>query len=96
MLLAGNGNDHLYGGIGDDVLQGGSGSDYFNCGPGLDIVIDYNPKQNDLVTVDCEMGVTTNKIPDMPGHGVDKSTQKYKSGYDCGYSELSVNCYISQ
>jgi Ca2+-binding RTX toxin-like protein len=55
MLIAGNGNDHLYGGIGDDVLQGGSGSDYFNCGAGLDVVIDYNPKQNDLVTVDCDI-----------------------------------------
>jgi Ca2+-binding RTX toxin-like protein len=54
LLVGGPGNNRLYGNTGDDILQGGPGADYFDCGDGLDTVIDYNPSQGDVVSVDCE------------------------------------------
>jgi hypothetical protein len=38
LIVAGAGNDHMFGDFGDDVLVGGPGADYFSCGDGMDIV----------------------------------------------------------
>ena len=63
ILDGGNGNDHLYGNDADDILKGGKGSDYFNCGAGIDTVIDYDISENDVATADCEIGISSSRIP---------------------------------
>jgi Ca2+-binding RTX toxin-like protein len=54
-LIAGRaGDDRLFGADGNDVLEGDKGADYFNCGDGIDIVLDFNPTEGDIITIDCE------------------------------------------
>ena len=54
-LIAGRaGDDRLFGAEGNDVLEGDKGGDYFNCGDGIDIVLDFNPAEGDIITIDCE------------------------------------------
>ncbi len=50
----GKGDDHLYGGSGNDVLVGGPGHDVFDCGEGIDQILDFNPKEDTLIT-NCEI-----------------------------------------
>lgn len=49
-----DGNDELYGDFGEDVLEGGRDADYFDCGENHDIVLDYNPKDGDILANNCE------------------------------------------
>jgi hypothetical protein len=51
-LLAGLGNDVLYGGAGNDVLDGGPGRDEITCGSGRDTVVASRP--TDHIQFDCE------------------------------------------
>jgi Ca2+-binding RTX toxin-like protein len=54
-LIAGRaGDDRLFGAEGNDVLEGDKGGDFFNCGDGIDIVLDFNPAEGDIITIDCE------------------------------------------
>jgi RTX calcium-binding nonapeptide repeat (4 copies) len=39
---------------GNDVLEGGKGADYFDCGEGIDIVLDFEPANEDIIKNDCE------------------------------------------
>lgn len=55
LLVGGKGDDHIVSSSGDDVLIGGDGADYFECGSGLNTVVDFNPKQGDLVSNGCEI-----------------------------------------
>ena len=51
-LIAGRaGDDRLEG---NDALEGDSGADYFNCGDEIDIVLDFEPADGDIITIDCE------------------------------------------
>ena len=49
-----NGADELYGDNGNDVIKGGSGPDYFDCGLDRDTVLDYHPKEGDIISQTCE------------------------------------------
>ena len=49
-----DGNDELYGDFGEDLLEGGRGADYFDCGENYDIVLDYNPRDGDILANNCE------------------------------------------
>ena len=53
-LSGGDNNDELYGDFGEDILEGGRGADYFDCGENYDIVLDYNPRQGDILANNCE------------------------------------------
>lgn len=53
-ILGGNGKDELYGNEGNDVLKGGYGPDFFDCGSEIDIVLDYNAREGDTVSGNCE------------------------------------------
>lgn len=35
-----------------DVLEGGEGADYFDCGDGIDIVMDFEPANGDIISVE--------------------------------------------
>ncbi len=48
MLDGGDGNDQLIGGIHHDVMSGGPGMDTFSCSGKDDIVIDFNPNEDNL------------------------------------------------
>ena len=53
-LSGADGNDELYGDFGEDQLEGGRNADYFDCGENHDIVLDYNPKEGDILANNCE------------------------------------------
>ena len=53
-LYGGKGDDHLYGSADSDVLFGGPGHDVFDCGEGVDLVRDFDPKE-DTATSNCEV-----------------------------------------
>lgn len=53
-LSGDDGNDELYGDYGSDILKGGKGADFFSCGEDFDMVIDFDSKQGDSHTDDCE------------------------------------------
>ena len=53
LLDGGQGNDNLYGQSGNEVFIGGSNKDYFDCNEGIDIVLDFNQKE-DTANVNCE------------------------------------------
>jgi hypothetical protein len=53
-LYGGKGDDHLYGSADSDVLIGGSGHDVFDCGEGVDLVRDFDPKE-DTTGTNCEV-----------------------------------------
>jgi hypothetical protein len=53
-IIGGNGKDELYGSQGNDVLKGGYGPDFFDCGSEIDIVLDYNAREGDTVSGNCE------------------------------------------
>ena len=52
-LSGGSGDDHIFGGSGDDILEGGSGKDFFDCNEGIDTVLDFNSKEDTIIT-NCE------------------------------------------
>jgi len=54
-ISGGSGDDELYGAEDDDTLRGGSGKDYFDCGTGFDTILDYDPREGDNYSVDCEV-----------------------------------------
>src|SRR5215213_2774076 len=54
IMYAESGDDELYGEDGNDLLEGGSGADYFDCGDGLDVIIDFEPREGDTHTNNCE------------------------------------------
>ncbi len=53
-LYGGKGDDHLYGSADSDVLVGGPGHDVFDCGEGVDLVRDFDPKE-DTASTNCEI-----------------------------------------
>jgi len=53
-LYGGKGDDHLYGSADSDVLFGGPVHDVFDCGEGVDLVRDFDPKE-DTATSNCEV-----------------------------------------
>ena len=53
-LYGGKGDDHLYGSADDDVLVGGPGHDVFDCAEGVDLVRDFDPKE-DTASPNCEI-----------------------------------------
>jgi hypothetical protein len=53
-LYGGKGDDHLYGSADSDVLFGGPGHDVFDCGEGVDLVRDFDPKE-DTASTNCEL-----------------------------------------
>jgi len=53
-IYGGKGDDHLYGGSDSDVLVGGPGHDVFDCGEGVDLVRDFDPKE-DTASTNCEI-----------------------------------------
>ena len=50
-LYGGKGDDHLYGSADSDVLFGGPGHDVFDCGEGVDLVRDFDPKEDTASTL---------------------------------------------
>jgi Ca2+-binding RTX toxin-like protein len=54
LIVAGAGDDRLFGDLGNVVLEGGEGADFFDCGDGIDIVLDFEPAQGDIIKDDCE------------------------------------------
>ncbi|MGI0021402.1 MAG: calcium-binding protein, partial [Nitrososphaeraceae archaeon] len=52
MLSGDRGNDKLLGGPDHDVLEGGPGFDFFQCNGKVDIVLDFDPKE-DKAAGDC-------------------------------------------
>ena len=53
-LYGGKGDDHLYGSADSDVLVGGPGHDVFDCAEGVDLVRDFDPKE-DTASPNCEL-----------------------------------------
>jgi Ca2+-binding RTX toxin-like protein len=53
-LYGGKGDDHLYGSADADVLFGGPGHDVFDCAEGVDVVRDFDPKE-DTASPNCEV-----------------------------------------
>ncbi len=53
-LYGGKGDDHLYGSADSDVLVGGPGHDVFDCAEGVDLVRDFDPKE-DTASPNCEI-----------------------------------------
>ena len=53
-LYGGKGDDHLYGSSDSDVLDGGPGHDVFDCAEGVDLVRDFDPKE-DTASPNCEL-----------------------------------------
>jgi Ca2+-binding RTX toxin-like protein len=48
--IGGNGNDTIFSaGNCNDELTGGKGADKFTCGEGNDTILDYNPKEGDII-----------------------------------------------
>jgi len=54
LLVGGKGDDRLLGSSADEFFIGGAGHDYFDCNEGIDVVLDFNPKE-DTVNVNCEI-----------------------------------------
>ena len=52
-LSGGSGNDYLFGGSGNDILAGGLGKDFFDCNEGIDIILDFDLKE-DTANNNCE------------------------------------------
>jgi Ca2+-binding RTX toxin-like protein len=50
-----DGNDNIFGDSGDDTMEGDEGADAFNCGIGVDTITDFNPRQGDTKSPDCEI-----------------------------------------
>ncbi len=46
MLVGGNGDDKILGGPDHDILQGGAGHDLFQCNGKVDLVLDFNPDED--------------------------------------------------
>ena len=49
MLVGGNGDDKILGGPDHDILQGGPGHDFFQCIGKVDLVLDFNPDEDQAV-----------------------------------------------
>lgn len=49
MLVGGNGDDKILGGPDHDILQGGPGHDLFQCIGKVDLVLDFNPDEDQAV-----------------------------------------------
>ena len=54
LIVGRAGDDRLFADEGNDVLEGDKGADYFACGEGIDIVLDFNPKDGDIINDECE------------------------------------------
>jgi Ca2+-binding RTX toxin-like protein len=54
LLDGGKGDDLLIGTSGNEFYIGGPGHDYFNCNEGIDVVLDFNPKE-DTSDVNCDI-----------------------------------------